>query len=701
MEGLTDRRGKGETDTLPSRHFAGLAARTTAAFGTRWDSSRPTANLAGDLGGTSSSLKRCIPSCGKGACLGAVLAALLGAAAAAGTKDDAALRILTKVAAVRALPLSKARQSLPLRLRGIVTTPSGWKNSFFLQDATAGIAVDLVDERSNFKAGDLVEVAGVSEPGRFAPSVLAERVRVIGRGAFPQATLFGMRELTGGNQDSQWIELEGLVRTTHAQTIWNRRVLVLNLDTGDGLATARVLDFSGDQQELVDAVVRVRGVCGTVYNDRRQFVGIRMFVPSLREIFVVKAGYRNPYEAPLRELDALLQFGQGSAPYHRIRVRGTVTYQHAGTNLYIQHGDLALLIHTDAKEKVAPGTEIEAVGFGSQGTYSPELQDAVFHVIGKRPAIRGRAVGVREMAETTANNFYVPYDGQLVQIEGQVVEHTETATQLNILLRHGKTLFPVKLERNGSTGESPVLPGSVIRVTGICAAVKDRNGDAESFEILARSGADIQLIKKAPWWNAKRAISVFALSGCAILAAIGLIFAQRRRIARQRQALVNSAQVFQDALDNVPLLAVSVDSQGRVTACNGLLLKLLGRRAEEVLGVEWGKHFARGADGDLDSRLADESYSETLRVKEECHVLGGDGSERLVCWFNAVIHDSKGNGIGWISMGEDVSERKRGEAELSRAVAMATAASSAKSEFLANMSHEIRTPMNGIIGMTA
>ena len=134
MEGLTDRRRKGETDTLPSRHFAGLAARTTAAFGARWDSSRPTANLAGDLGGTSSSLKRCIPSCGKGACLGAALAALLCAAAAAGTKDDAALRILTKVAAVRALPLSKARQSLPLRLRGIVTTPSGWKNSFFLQD---------------------------------------------------------------------------------------------------------------------------------------------------------------------------------------------------------------------------------------------------------------------------------------------------------------------------------------------------------------------------------------------------------------------------------------------------------------------------------------------------------------------------------------------------------------------------------------
>lgn len=52
----------------------------------------------------------------------------------------------------------------------------------------------------------------------------------------------------------------------------------------------------------------------------------------------------------------------------------------------------------------------------------------------------------------------------------------------------------------------------------------------------------------------------------------------------------------------------------------------------------------------------------------------------------------------YVAMVLDITERQRGEAELTRAKEQAEAANAAKSEFLAHMSHELRTPMTAILG---
>ncbi len=607
---------------------------------------------------------------------------------------------LTAIQDIRSLTPEQAGRKLPVRVRGTVTTLSGYKDSFFLQDRTAGIAVNRLEQGSRLRAGDVIEVEGVSEPGWFAPSLISQRLRVIAGSELPKARLFRLSDLTGGTQDSQWLALRGVVRAAEVKQIWGRQVLSLTVDTGEGLINARVLDYSGDHRHLVDSEVLLRGVCGTVYNGHRQFVGIRMFIPSLREIAIEKPSRDDPFDCPLRPLDGLLQFGRDTVPYHRIRVRGTVTYQSPAGEMYLEQGNLTLLLHAETSNRVPLGAVIEAAGFAAQGTYSPELQNAIFRVIGKGSVGEPLLIKASQIIETRNSALYIPYDGQLVRMRGQVVGLEEASHERTILLNDAGTVFPVKLHKELNDNSSRIFPGSLVQVTGICSANTNKNGDPESFQILARSPADLRVLTRPSWWNTRHTLLVLGLTVLLTLAALRLIYRQRKRIERQKQALISSARVFERALNEVPLLALSLDRDGCVTACNKLLLNLLGLPAGEVIGLDWRKHFVAEVCPALDTPLADAGFSGTLRTKHEDYILSRDGSRRLVSWFNAVIHDASGNGTAAIALGEDISERKRSEEELSSAVAAAQAASQAKSEFLANMSHEIRTPMNGILGMT-
>jgi PAS domain S-box-containing protein len=104
---------------------------------------------------------------------------------------------------------------------------------------------------------------------------------------------------------------------------------------------------------------------------------------------------------------------------------------------------------------------------------------------------------------------------------------------------------------------------------------------------------------------------------------------------------------------------------------------------------------------DLDKPCEDCEMSEVLEtrtMKVYERELDPEGKRTLEI-TTIPFEDEKGEwAIAQLSI--DISERKRFEEELKKAIEAAESATQAKSEFLANMSHEIRTPINAIKGMT-
>lgn len=523
---------------------------------------------AGTYPGLSVPIFPSVPALRLSRCL--LLSVLLGGARTLGAAE-APLPLLTTVQQVRQLAPEEAARGYPVKLRGVITFLAVGTPFRFLQDETGGTyfsnPYSRPEDEIGLAPGTIVEVEGVTLPGRFAPYVgrgdqPAVRWKILGQGPLPPARRVSIGELADPQFHSDYIEVSGVVRQVRNREMAYAQTEVVWIKIGSNTAafTAQFFDPRGTArlpERLLGARVTVRGVYGSTFNEKRQMVGFRLFVDPERGLTVDRQGPEQPlHDLPATPISALMQFQGENRASPLARITGTVTHVAAGRGFHLEHGDHGVWAESDEDlAALRPGMRASVVGFPALGAWNPVLKDATFRIEAAGAPVPPRAV-------TAAEARSGAFDCRRVTVEATVLETFERGETPGAVLQQADTTFVAEWPPGTAPAALANLqPGSVVQVTGIClnkrpdgmwAAFESGTYDAlvrpqrATFRLLVAGTDELRVVRAPDWWTPERIWTALGALAVGALAILGWNVALRRRVAAQTEII--RAQASREAV---------------------------------------------------------------------------------------------------------------------------------------------------------
>lgn len=452
-------------------------------------------------------------------------------------------RPLTHVADIHRLAALEAEQHLPVKLTGVVTVATS--RYMFIQDETGGVYVDGANGGvEHARTGERVVVTGLTGAGQFAPVVVRPHIELTTAGTLPTARQPDLSRVISGSEDSNWIEIDGIVRAA----TWERSVVYLRAEI-NGVAYRIAITGARELPEhLVDAKVRLRGVCATEFNRLRQLVGFYILTPSIDFIRVLEPP-KAPVMLPLRRISEFGSFSSNLLPGHRERVQGTVTFR-SPSFTYVQDSSGSLQVQpVRATDDTRVGDRVEVTGFSTPKAFGPSMLEGVIRNIGRGITIQPRKTTAEQVLNQGA-------EGELVTLEATLFDRVPSNGGEVLIMHAGHRVFTGRLE-NMHAPKARI--GSLLQLIGI-PVLQARRGHPyvpSGFSLLLGSPESVQVVREAAWWNAR--LVLWAIVLVALAAALIMFWAVllRKQVLRQ-------TSVIQLQLDEAEHLRAAAESAARL-----------------------------------------------------------------------------------------------------------------------------------------
>lgn len=467
---------------------------------------------------------------------------------------------LTSVSAIRKLSREEAAKALPVKLTGVAVY-FGWDH-FVLHDGQAAVFADFrfskarefwkgpLPDLSELKAGTEIEIEGVTDPGGFSPMVLLTRFRLLGTKPVPPPLLASCADLLSSAMDSQWVEVEGVVC----------RYVPESTDTGPACLTLVVNghrypilfrhDLNISPDDLVDAMVRVRGVVLDITNLRSEIAAVKMHSNGEADIAILKPPPEDPFLAPRVALNQLIPFSPAGDNEHRKVASGVVSFVVPGKFFYLTNDRTSVRV-ASYDSGIHCGDEVEVSGFVDRSRVLAGFSEACVRVVGQRPPPIPEAATVHQILNPRMRSYeemitepgHPDSDGALLRLSGvlrRVLPHDKDGNT-NLFVEVEDTLVRVLLPTRDKDSREQVsrwIEGSVVELSGICELEIERLDrlpwfSIDGFHLWLSSPDDLRVVSTPPWWTPQR-LGIM-LAGVLLVLGLTLVwgYAMRRQVAHR------------------------------------------------------------------------------------------------------------------------------------------------------------------------
>src|SRR5665213_185396 len=464
---------------------------------------------------------------------------------------------LTNAAAVLALSAGNASSNLPVSVIGVVTAAeTNWNGRFFVQDSSGGIFVQIITNRQPVP-GDIVQVWGVSSPGSYAPVISKPHWKKLGTAPLPAAKPVSSERLMSGAEDSQRVEISGVVRTAWFSGF---RLGIAVASGGYRLRAFMPVPPKTDPQSLVGAKVTLKGTAAAAFNaPLRHIITVTLFMPQLADLVINEPAPASPFDEPLTPLNGIAQYRRNRSPANEVHVKGVVTYQREGEDLFLQDATGGLQVKTKLTSAVAPGEVVEAVGFPAVENFLPVLEDATVRKTSEpQVSLEPQAVTVAELQKGLHHADFIILQGRLIDrlVSGIGQVANTPVVQTSLVLQTTNFVFVADtdtVDQNGLLASIPI--GSLLEVSGICLLDSSDDGKIKSLHLLLPASDNVRILQKPDWLTPQHLLASLAAVFAVLLAAVSWTVMVSKRnsilksLVREKDAARTELQQAHDQLE--------------------------------------------------------------------------------------------------------------------------------------------------------